>query len=96
MPYTRSQRGNTICAPDSCTANQIVSWTGVCVDCLAGTTPDATGRNCVTGAVTCGDREIYDSETEACIQCKPYTRAKDNNTRCGSDVCSLSNEVVNE
>lgn len=33
MPYTRAQKGNSICDSDKCGKNQIVSYSGTCAEC---------------------------------------------------------------
>jgi len=45
-PYARAQRGNTVCLPDACGANEIVTELGTCAECGDGLTPDASRRSC--------------------------------------------------
>lgn len=46
-PYTRAQRGNSVCLSDTCGQNQIITWLGTCADCDPGLRPDTNRGTCV-------------------------------------------------
>lgn len=63
-PYTRAQRGNTVCLSDSCSQNQIITWLGTCADCEAGLRPDANRGKCVAPGVTRLNAQLVEEPVE--------------------------------
>lgn len=100
-----AERGRCV-YPGTCQANEVAGTAENCYRCQAcgaGTAPDFTGTHCVAAptagsssqASCTGDREIYNWDRTACIECNPYARAQRSNTVCLPDACG-ANEIVTE
>jgi hypothetical protein len=100
-----AERGRCV-YPGTCQAHEVAGTAESCYRCQAcgaGTAPDFTKTRCVaaptqaaTSQASCtGDREIYNWDRTACIECNPYARAQRGNTVCLPDACG-ANEIVTE
>lgn len=99
-----AERGRCV-YPGTCQAHEVAGTAENCYRCQAcgaGTAPDFTKTMCVaaptqaaTSQASCtGDREIYNWDRTACIECNPYARAQRGNTVCLPDACGASDIVT--